>query len=223
METRATYSDYSPAPPGRRRGRRAKQARGFPQDWVDVAVGYEHTCGVRAGGLYCWGRTSYGQAASADSTTPVRVGTLGDWTSVSTANYGTSAVRLGVVYTWGQNGQGELGLGSTAFTGTPTAVSPGTWDFFGLGSGASCGVREGALYCWGQNFQGVVGDGTTEDRLEQTRVGTDVGWTVAVTGQSQSCGLRDGSLYCWVTTGISPSYGFGTQWSPVNILSPDPI
>jgi alpha-tubulin suppressor-like RCC1 family protein len=193
---------------------------GQASDWVAVAAGYEHTCGVRGGALYCWGDITYGQGGASASTTPLRVGALADWTSVSATVYATTAVRAGGVYAWGKNSYGALGLGTTALTGTPTALTPATWSHFGLGDGTSCGVREGALYCWGSNFQGKVGDGSNTDRLAQTRVGEASDWTIAVTAQTQSCGVKAGRLYCWGTTGRSPNYGFGAQWAPAPILSP---
>jgi hypothetical protein len=38
---------------------------GSPKEWVSVAAGGSHTCGVRTDGtLWCWGDNSYGEVSS---------------------------------------------------------------------------------------------------------------------------------------------------------------
>jgi hypothetical protein len=156
----------------------------------------------------------------ADTTSPVRVGLDTGWTAVDTTRYATYGVRNGVYYVWGKNSDGELGLGNDTWTGTPTALSPTAWSKIGLGLYRSCGVRAGELYCWGNNFDGGVGPVATETILQQTRVGDKTGWSLPISLQNQSCGVLSGVLHCWGTTGESPNYGYGTQWSPAPILSP---
>jgi alpha-tubulin suppressor-like RCC1 family protein len=34
---------------------------GSDSDWTAIAAGADHTCGVRAGTLYCWGESNHGQ------------------------------------------------------------------------------------------------------------------------------------------------------------------
>ena len=46
---------------------------GAAADWTDVATGEGHTCGVRAGVLYCWGANLYGERADAGQATVPKV------------------------------------------------------------------------------------------------------------------------------------------------------
>ena len=58
---------------------------GSATDWSYVGGGNAHTCGIRAGALYCWGLNSSGQlgdASTADRLVPTRAGSATDWTSV---------------------------------------------------------------------------------------------------------------------------------------------
>ena len=52
-----------------------------------ISTGNGHTCAIKGGALYCWGRNEDGQlgiGTRMDSPTPVRVGQDSDWTAVAT-------------------------------------------------------------------------------------------------------------------------------------------
>lgn len=60
---------------------------GDASDWIEVAGGFQHTCGIREGGaLWCWGDGALGQLGVGtleEITLPAQVGTELGWSSVS--------------------------------------------------------------------------------------------------------------------------------------------
>jgi alpha-tubulin suppressor-like RCC1 family protein len=106
-------------------------------DWVAVAAGAQHTCGLRSNGtLWCWGAGTAGQrgdsSTSADRATPVQVvasaeaggAPWDDWTSVSVGDSHSCGVRSDdTAWCWGARTNGRLGDGSTVGNrSTPTQV-----------------------------------------------------------------------------------------------------
>jgi alpha-tubulin suppressor-like RCC1 family protein len=99
-----------------------------------VAAGYGHTCALKSGQVYCWGRNvvgDLGDGTTTDRTTPTLVadGAMG--------NSGVTAVAAGYGHTlglkdttclfaWGANDYGQLGDGTTTNRTTPVQVS-GWW------------------------------------------------------------------------------------------------
>lgn len=75
----------------------------------------DHTCAIRGGKLYCWGKNDYGQLGLGNfinRNTPqeVRLPGSGAVTIVAVGNGHTCAVRDGALYCWGRNDFGQLGL-----------------------------------------------------------------------------------------------------------------
>lgn len=178
---------------------------GTATDWIDVASGGTHTCGLRGTGeLYCWGSNVNGGTGlgltSGTAFTPTKVGTYSDWEMITSGNQFSCGIRGGELYCWGSNTYGMTGLGSTSgSTPTPTKVGTGTnWTFVKAGLLSSCGVQDGALYCWGSNNSGVTGQGATSGSTNvPTQVGTDTDWNSVALALSNACGLRGSDLYCW--------------------------
>jgi alpha-tubulin suppressor-like RCC1 family protein len=176
-------------------------------DWSMVEAGDQHTCGIRAGELYCWGLNSSGQlgiGSIVNQSAPARVGTYADWTHVSGGTTHTCGIRSGTLWCWGNNGQGQLGDGTFSTRNAPVQI--GTWaDWEAIsaggfaGGGFTCGIRSGELWCWGYNTSGQLGIGTFVTQYQSPmRVGEHGDWhAIGVAGSTFSCGLRSGTLYCW--------------------------
>jgi alpha-tubulin suppressor-like RCC1 family protein len=93
-----------------------------------VSAGVIHTCAVlQDGTARCWGYNSNGQLGDGTTTNryaPAAVSGVATATAAVAAGNNDSCVVLqgGVVKCWGMNTYGELGIGTTADTGTPTKV-----------------------------------------------------------------------------------------------------
>ena len=143
-------------------------------NWVSVAVGTWHTCGVKADEtLWCWGGNTDGElgnGSTSDSLSPVQIGAA-TWASVAlgvgAGGAHTCAVKQdGSLWCWGANSFGQLGTGSTTGSLTPRMVGSATWTSTSGGAAHPCGVgSDGSLWCWGDNESAQVGDGTHVNRL----------------------------------------------------------
>ena len=103
---------------------------------TSISAAQGHACAVDSSGkAYCWGLNDRGQLGNNSTTTslvPVAVDTSGalagrTLTSITTGPQTTSHTcaldSVGLAYCWGWGGYGELGIGSTASSLTPVAVS----------------------------------------------------------------------------------------------------
>ncbi|MCP3974407.1 MAG: hypothetical protein GY720_07935, partial [bacterium] len=149
---------------------------------VDIAAGGYHACAIlETGNVRCWGRGSYGQLGSANTTTigddelPSSVGdvSLGEPAAAIRAGYYHSCAILesGVTRCWGYNAQGQLGLGLTTYIGddeTPVSVDPipvGT-SVISIATSAysTCiATQSDVVRCFGRNNYGQLGLGHTND------------------------------------------------------------
>jgi len=92
---------------------------GRANDWQSVSAGGGHSCGVRRGSLYCWGRNDDGQLGNGmreASSSPLRVGRETHWRHVSAGRAHTCGILEGELYCWG------AGSGFLELPRTPTAV-----------------------------------------------------------------------------------------------------
>ncbi|HEY6830763.1 MAG TPA: hypothetical protein VI259_28140 [Gemmatimonadaceae bacterium] len=120
------------------------------------------TCGITtAGDTYCWGSSGL---TNASDRTPALVTSI---PFVSIAAGGSHACGLttnGTVYCWGSNGSGQLGDGTTNWSGVPVLVRTDLrFVRIAAGSDETCGLTTtGAAYCWGSDGfgSGMLGRGT---------------------------------------------------------------
>jgi alpha-tubulin suppressor-like RCC1 family protein len=133
-----------------------------------ISAGAYHTCGLKDGGLSCWGENSHGQlgdGSATDSPVPVAVSEMVSGISAISAGQGdTCALKDGGVWCWGWNLDGQLGNNSTTDSPAPVAV-------LGLESGVSaisaggrhtCALKnDGGIWCWGLGESGQLGNNTT--------------------------------------------------------------
>jgi DNA-binding beta-propeller fold protein YncE len=148
---------------------------GTASNWTTVSQGYNDTCGIAGGQLYCWGENQYGEVGVGNTyeyDVPTAVGTsitTTGWTAVSIMNNGggdanACAIASGALYCWGEDKYGEAGQGNTTVYTTPHQVGAATtWTAVSVGVSDVCGVNNGALYCWGYNTDGEDGLGNTTE------------------------------------------------------------
>ena len=133
-------------------------------DWTKVSLGTSHTCGIRAGSLYCWGRNNGGQIGngSKDQNIPVtmitQVGTKSNWQDISGGSSHTCGIESGKLYCWGYGMSGRLGLGDITEHFTPIQVGTDSdWTDVELGNDDSFAIKANFLYGWGSNLNHKLG------------------------------------------------------------------
>lgn len=203
-----------------------------------ISVGYDHICGISEDKAYCWGNSYDGRVGSffsLDQKTPFLVaGPLAGKkvTDIDAGGNHTCAIADGQLYCFGDNAYGQLGIGSTTDTYTPTlvggllagktvtAVSAG-----GDGQKHTCAIADGAAYCWGSDAAGRLGNGTGNGMTAGAPVTTPAavvnlaGKTVSSisTGEIHTCLVADGAGYCF-GDGRSGLLGDGVpSWSSIPI------
>jgi alpha-tubulin suppressor-like RCC1 family protein len=179
---------------------------GGDSDWIGVAGGQGHTCGVRAPStMWCWGRNNQPELGAAptvqQSRTPTQTGTFTDWTpAIDVGQDSSCGIRGdGTLWCWGDNTFGQLGAPPE---GSPVAAprqlgSQAEWVTISLDAFSACGVRsDGGLWCWGRNAEGQLGTGDNVDRYVPTVVGSS-GWAGASVGRFHACAIRtSGDIAC---------------------------
>ena len=200
--------------------------------FASVAVGGAISCALNTGGAgYCWGDNSGGGIGNGTAGGSVLIPTplAGSLTFASiNPGYDFSCGRTtaNAAYCWGWNNLGQLGLGNTTNTSSPTVV-PGavTWGGISASRGANtCGFNSsGVGFCWGSNFTGQIGDGTFTDRSSPTLINTSLAFAGIAMGDAHTCGFTNagGSGYCWGNN-ESGQLGNGTRTvrtAPVQVLS----
>ena len=197
------------------------QASPSGTDWVSVAAGYQHSCGIdTVKRISCWGRNDDGQLGNGSTTTtefPTLISSAGDlaglqFTQVSASYTHTCALTVdGVAYCWGKNDQGQLGVTGITESKIPIPVDA-TGYLAGLvitqidtGFNHTCVLADGQMYCWGGNDDGQLGDGTLDPVIRDFPAPIDTSGVLAGkliqeigVGSIATCALdTDGLVACW--------------------------
>jgi len=180
---------------------------GGTSDWVFVATGQGHSCGIRApGALYCWGRNTesqlgQGSAQPQQLRAPTRVGADSDWIEVG-AGQGTSCARKRdkTLFCWGDLDSGVLAVGDLAGRVTPTRV-PEFNDWSGMATSTfhTCGLRGAAeIWCAGRNTEGQIGQSELVDAIpNMQKADPNPNWLEVRVGRFFTCARKaDDSTWC---------------------------
>ncbi len=171
--------------------------------YARAVAGAAHSCGVKGGGLFCWGANDVGElalpATVAQNTSPLQVGSLLNWSNVAAGNQHGCGLQGNQLSCWGGDSRGQVGNSAFASAIFGPAAVAGSWASVFPGPLNTCAVSTaGTLFCWGANDSSQLGLGDTADRASPAQVGIASNWSSVASGLSHGCGLRtDGSLWCW--------------------------
>jgi len=178
-------------------------------DAVQVSVGFQGTCAVRAtGAVICWGNP----VGTATTSLPVDVAGITNATQVS-VGYAHACVRTAdsKILCWGDNTSGQFGNGTTNTSSTPMQMSNVT----DARKVAACGHATCVLSTGGQvACTGSVGENGQTTDLSTTATNVPTGLnptdlscsTVTRFAYGYFCAVgQAGAVSCW---GVSPTIGY---------------
>lgn len=180
---------------------------GSARDWVFVAAGQGHSCGIRSpGALYCWGRNTESQLGQGSANplqfrTPTRVGSDSDWVEVGVGQaHSCARKRDGSLFCWGAPDNGVLAVGDLEERTTPARVPDySDWSSMASATFHTCGLR-GALEIWcaGRNTEGQIGARELANALPaMQRADPNPNWIEVRTGRFFTCARKaDNSVWC---------------------------
>ena len=163
--------------------KKSDAAEDFLDGVEDVSVGGTHTCALRSGDVFCWGRGDKGQLGNGNFenvSIPVQVVESDESTNVlsgieqiSLGRSHTCVLREGEVLCWGSGGRGQLGDNKQMDSSTPTTVVMNGESIeplndivqIRLGSEYTCAIKAmgAAIFCWGSGDRGQLGNNMKED------------------------------------------------------------
>jgi alpha-tubulin suppressor-like RCC1 family protein len=201
---------------------------GRDRDWVFVATGQGHGCGIRAPGtLHCWGRNTDGQLGQGavlpqQHRSPTQVGTDNDWVEVSCGQAHTCArKRDRSLWCWGTMASGVLAVGDVNPRLTPARVPVHSdWVSVSANTFHTCGVRQtGEIWCAGRNTEGQLGSPDLVDAIPNMLLSDpNSGWVEVRAGRFFTCARRaDNSVWC-MGDNADLQLGVGASITRTNIM-----
>ncbi len=166
-------------------------------DITSIDAGYDMSCGIYQGNIYCWGKNENGQLGNGttnDSVRPVRVHNSSDGTGSAMPPGAVKSLSVGrgfacaiasndMAYCWGLNANSQFGNGGTTSSSVPVKVptktenassailAGATFKSIAAGTFGGCAIaNDNRAYCWGANFYGQTGDGTSTNRTFPVKV-----------------------------------------------------
>jgi len=175
---------------------------------TETAIDFEHGCAAVADGTAaCWGKNSNGQlgntANGPAASQLTRFSAAGiKIVDVETGGSHSCALRSdGNIMCVGLNDKGQLGLGNTTSTPTPTLVPSFTGiKALALGTASSCALTAaGDVSCWGDHADGKLGVGAPTGNVTAPKSVTGLPKVKALAvGWEHQCALSvAGEVWCW--------------------------
>jgi alpha-tubulin suppressor-like RCC1 family protein len=185
------------------------QTGGAAVNVVNVALGFDHTCGVYADGdAKCWGRNNLVQLGAnvnsldlPQAETPRDVYQMSSAMAVASGSAHSCVVLFtGEVQCWGNNNFRQTGYDQPALPAFPATV-PGITTALNVSAGFehTCAVlTSGIVQCWGRGDEGQLGNGSTANSAAPVTVSGITTATAVSLGNYHSCArLVGGALRCW--------------------------
>lgn len=115
-------------------------------------------------------------------------------------DFANPALQTPTIKSWGGNNYGQLGLGNTANTSSPTPVGAlANWKQVSAGALHSAAIKyDGTLWAWGNNSFGQLGDSSITNRSSPVQIGTRTDWKQVSCGYTHTVAItEDGNLWAW--------------------------
>ena len=185
------------------------QSVGVAVNVANIALGFDHTCGVYADGdAKCWGRNNLVQLGAGiistdlpQAETPRDVYQMSSAMAIASGSAHSCVVLFtGEVQCWGNNNFRQTGYDQPALPSFPVTV-PGITTALNVSAGFehTCAVlSSGSVQCWGRGDEGQLGNGTTANSAAPVTVTGITTATAVSLGNYHSCArLVGGALRCW--------------------------
>ncbi len=200
---------------------------GGPAKWTTVATGFNDTCAIGDGRLFCWGAGDGGQLGTGrvDDSLPTEIiPAVTDWVAVSPGHGHSCASSTSMgLFCWGDNFRGDLGIGNEFVKESPQPVALPNVISLASAAASTCAVTsDGKLFCWGEAADGELGDPaivdpTGGDRDAPVMASAMTGWTAVAAAESYTCAQRADELWCW---GFALTGGIGNGvWASTKTMS----
>lgn len=169
---------------------------------IQIACGYYHSLAVTSDStVWAWGGVGGTGTMMSSNPIPIPIVGLASVTAISGGNGFSLAIKNdGTVWAWGSNNEGELGIGTTAITLTPTQVT-GLTNVVAISAGVyhSLAIKsDGTVWAWGFNMYGQLGNGTNTDSHVPVQVPGLTGIVAIAAGYAHSLAMKnDGTAWTW--------------------------
>jgi alpha-tubulin suppressor-like RCC1 family protein len=178
---------------------------GMQSKFSAVSTGVNGSCALStAGGLKCWGASSYlGNGSGTDSSVPIQVTGLSSGVIAVSAgsDHVCALTASGGVKCWGAGSHGQLGdgLGTTSLTPVDVAGLSTGVAAVAAGSVHTCALKtDGTVWCWGYNAYGQAGEPSLLDAPSPVQVAGLSGVRSIASGGYHSCAITaDATAACW--------------------------
>jgi alpha-tubulin suppressor-like RCC1 family protein len=184
-----------------------------PEQVVDLALGVDHTCALKASGsVYCWGSNAHyalGRSIETDATcpesalcrTPGVVHNLHKAVAIGAGQGFTCALdEFNAVYCWGINDHGQMGARpeDQRDQSTPIKLADDIRELR-VGRHFACVVRnDQTVSCWGDNEQNQLAQPSTLVTGTRLTEAIESSVTSLALGSQSACALRaKGDIQCW--------------------------
>lgn len=204
--------------------------------FTTVDAGENHTCGLKAGALFCWGDNTQRQLGHNDALLGLELALTdvavppgnpgGLWAQLSAGTSHTCAVLNDAsLWCWGKNDRGQANPKTPGgVVNFPGRLDQGSWSQVASGQAHTCALDGGGrILCWGDDSRGQLGDGGPPPPTPPTTpvaiVDPDPGvpWASIDAGAFHTCARKtNGSLYCWGQNDLGQC-GLGAGPSDVSV------